>query len=127
MFRLRPALKKINCVSCEIVIFSQFAISQIRNFPQSILQPDEQPDRHRMNTVSSGSHEPLGGPPGSVLTSIDISRRLFLNIQTLYQKAMSHCLNEVKVSLLLIAEIIIVVCSWDEKGKFSKIFKKIET
>ena len=40
---------------------------------------------------------------------------------------MSHCLNEVKVSLLLIAEIIIVVCSWDEKGKFSKIFKKIET
>ena len=73
-----------------------------------------------MNTVSSGSHEPLGGPPGSVLTSIDISRRSFLNIQTLYQKAMSHCLNEVKVSLLLIAEIIIVVCPWDKKGKFSK-------
>ena len=56
MLRLRPALKKINCVSCEIVIFSQFAISQIRNFPQSILQPDEQPDRHRMSTVSPGSH-----------------------------------------------------------------------
>ena len=33
---------------------------------------------------------------------------------------MSHCLNEVKVSLLLIAEIIIVVCPWDKKGKFSK-------
>ena len=49
---------------------------------------------------------------------------LFLNIQTLFLKAMSHCLNEVKVSLLLIAEIIIVVCPWDEKGKFSKICKK---
>ena len=33
---------------------------------------------------------------------------------------MSHCLNEVKVLLLLIAEILIVVCPWDEKGKFSK-------
>ena len=51
---------------------------------------------------------------------------LFLNIQTLFLKAMSHCLNEVKVSLLLIAEIIIVVCPWDEKGKFSKILKKFE-
>ena len=107
MLRLRPALKKINCVSCE-----------------SGWITGSSPDEHSQSGLT---YEPLGGPPGSVLTSIDISRRSFLNIQTLYQKAMSHCLNEVKVSLLLIAEIIIVVCPWDEKGKFSKIFKKIET
>ena len=41
MLRLRPALRKMNCVSCEIAIFSQsqFTFSQIRNFSQSILQP----------------------------------------------------------------------------------------
>ena len=41
MLRLRPALRKMNCVSCEIAIFSQsqFAILQIRNFSESVLQP----------------------------------------------------------------------------------------
>ena len=41
MLRLRPVLWKMNCVFCEIAIFSQsqFAISQNRNFSQSILQP----------------------------------------------------------------------------------------
>ena len=41
MLRLQPVLRKMNCVSCKIAIFSQSqsAISQIRNFSQSILQP----------------------------------------------------------------------------------------
>ena len=38
MLRLRPTLKKLNCVICEIVFFF-FAISQLTQFSQSILQP----------------------------------------------------------------------------------------
>ena len=51
VLRLRLALKKLNCVICEIVFFSQsqFAISQSSQFSQSILQPWYRRLRNRGN------------------------------------------------------------------------------